>query len=388
MKNTQSIINILESHLAGNDETYHRLTAIELFAGAGGLALGFEQAGFKHLMLNEIDNRCSETLRLNRPDWPLLQQDIRTLDFTPFYHQADVVAGGFPCQSFSAIGKRAGFDDERGALFFEFARAIREIQPKIFIAENVKGLLHHKNGETLKIMLDKLTEAGYNVMPPRLLKAVNYRVPQLRERVFIVGVRSDLDAPFIFPSSDNTIHTLHDALKAGKLYPVDVPNSQGIMYSEKKREILSHVPEGGNWKNLPLAVQKTYMGKFYAKGSNTQVARRLAWNKPAYTLLTKPDSKLTERCHPTEIRPLTVREYARIQTFPDNWQFAGALSAQYKQIGNAVPINLALALALAIKGCLTRILNKESLKNENNRLFLAVGGSKNPQNPLKRETKQ
>jgi DNA (cytosine-5)-methyltransferase 1 len=124
--------------------------------------------------------------------------------------------------------------------------------------------------------------------------------------------------------------------------------------------MLKQVPEGGNWQDLPIDTQKEYLGKFYGQGSNTQVARRLSWDKPCYTLLTKPDAKLTERCHPTETRPLTVREYARIQTFPDDWQFTGAISAQYRQIGNAVPINLAAAIAGSAREFLEQLMNLQS----------------------------
>lgn len=324
-------------------------TVLELFAGGGGMALGFEQAGFQHVLLNEVNKRCCETLKLNRPNWPVEQADISTLDFKHYRGKVDVVAGGFPCQAFSVAGKRGGFDDQRGALFFEYARAVREIQPKLFVAENVKGLLFHDKGKTLEVIIKTLSESGYRVLAPQLMKAVCYRVPQIRERVFIVGIRNDLNLNFDFPVPNEKIYTVHDAFKAGELYDADVPASMGVRYSEKKHQILVQVPEGGNWKNLPVEVQKEYLGKFYGNGSNTQVARRLAWDKPSYTLLTKPDSKLTERCHPKETRPLTIREYARIQTFPDDWDFFGSNSAQYSQIGNAVPVNLAEAMAESAK---------------------------------------
>lgn len=323
-------------------------TVIELFAGCGGMALGFERAGFKHLLLNEIDKRCCETLRSNRPDWSVLRQDIRTVNFSPFNKKADVVAGGFPCQTFSLAGKRAGFKDERGTLFFEFARAIREIQPKIFVAENVKGLLYHDKGATIKVIIETLTNAGYRVLQPQILNGVRYRVPQLRERLFLVGIMNDITVNFEFPKADNTLYTLQDALKAGSLYPVDVPNSLGIHYTDKKKKILSQVPSGGNWKDLSLEVLKDYLGDWHKHVHGSQIARRLSWDKPCYTLVTTPNSRLIDRCHPEETRPLTVREYARIQTFPDDWKFAGGVTTQYRQIANAVPVNLAKTMAEAI----------------------------------------
>ena len=330
-------------------------TVIELFAGGGGMALGFEKAGFQHVLLNEINKRCCETLRFNRPSWPVEEADITTLDFKSYSGKVDVVAGGFPCQAFSVAGKRGGFDDKRGALFFEYARAIREVQPKMFIAENVKGLLYHDKGKTLEIVIKTLSDAGYRVLIPQLMKAIHYQVPQKRERLIIVGIRRDIDLDFYFPKPSDVIYTVRDAFKAGGLFDEDVPESVFSEYSECKKLILEQIPEGGNWRNLPPALQKEYLGKFYGQGSNAQVARRLSWDQPCYTLLTKPDSKLTERCHPAETRPLTVREYARIQTFPDNWHFSGAISAKYRQIGNAVPVNLAAAIAKSVNTFLKKM---------------------------------
>lgn len=336
--------NIIETNLIKP-----KPTVIELFAGAGGLALGFEQAGFHHVLLNENDKHCCAALKINRPScWPVLDVDITAIDFTSYKHKSDVVTGGFPCQAFSIAGKKRGFADKRGALFFEFARAVVEIQPKLFIAENVKGLLFHEKGKTLKLMLQILANAGYKLLQPQVLKAIHYQVPQKRERLFIVGIREDIVTSFYFPLPDTTVYTLSDALKAGRLYHCDVPASKGEKYSVSKAMILSQVPAGGCWRDLPVEIQKAYLGKFYGKGSNSQVARRLSWQVPCYTLLTAPQSKLTERCHPDETRPLTIREYARIQTFPDEWQFMGSLTSQYRQIGNAVPVNLATTVATAI----------------------------------------
>ncbi len=179
-------------------------TVVEVFAGAGGLALGFEAAGFQHVLLNEVDKKCCETLKLNRPDWPISQVDIATVDFTVYRNQIDVVAGDFPCQAFSVAGKKKGFADKRGALFFEYARAVQEIQPKLFIAENVKGLLFHENGKTLDTVVRTLAEGGYRVQL-QVLKAVHYQVPQKRERIFIVAVRKDIEINFYFPVFDETI---------------------------------------------------------------------------------------------------------------------------------------------------------------------------------------
>ena len=329
---------------------------LELFAGAGGLAIGMEQAGFESVLLNEIDAAACKTLRKNRPNWNVVEGDIAKLDFTLYRDQIDILSGGFPCQAFSYAGKKLGFEDTRGTLFFEFARAVKETNPKVFVAENVRGLLAHDEGRTLAAITDIIGELGYELVPLRVLKAVFYKVPQKRERLFLIGIRKDLanKVEFRWPSPYHRILTLQDALKAGELYENDVPQSAGQQYPQRKAEIMAQVPAGGYWKDLPDALQREYMQKsYFLGGGKTGMARRLAWDEPSLTLTCAPAQKQTERCHPEETRPLTVREYARIQNFPDDWQFEGSLAAQYKQIGNAVPVNLAYAVGRA----LVRLLN-------------------------------
>lgn len=324
---------------------------VELFAGAGGLAIGMEKAGFETVLLNELDKHACQTLRNNRPQWNVIQGDISQIDFKPYYGQIDIVTGGFPCQAFSYAGHKRGFEDARGTLFFEFARAIKEIQPKVFLAENVRGLLNHDNGRTLETIKGIIDELGYFLVEPRVLKAIFYQVPQKRERLFLVAIRKDFAKKVIFkwPSPYQRIMTVKDALKKGALYNCDVPKSQGMKYPKRKIEILSQVPEGGYWRDLPDELQREYMMKsYFLGGGKTGIARRLAWNEPSLTLTCSPAQKQTERCHPEETRPLTVREYARIQTFPDDWLFSGPMGAQYKQIGNAVPINLAYAVGRSL----------------------------------------
>jgi DNA (cytosine-5)-methyltransferase 1 len=339
-----------------------RFTSLELFAGAGGLAIGLEQAGFSPVALNEIDKDACKTLRRNRPHWNVIEGDVCSIDFTPF-KGIDFLSGGFPCQAFSYAGKQRGFEDTRGTMFFEFARAIKETQPKVFMGENVRGLLEHDNGETLKTIKQVLTDLGYTLVPPKVLKAIFYKVPQKRERLVFIGVRNDLASSLSFqwPSPYSHIMVLRDALKAGDLYPVDVPQSDGQKYPKRKSEILSAVPQGGYWRDLPDDLQREYMqGSYFLGGGKTGMARRLSWDSPSLTLTCAPAQKQTERCHPEETRPLTVREYARIQTFPDDWQFAGSTSSQYKQIGNAVPVNLALAVGRSLIRLLNQIVELES----------------------------
>jgi DNA (cytosine-5)-methyltransferase 1 len=322
---------------------------LELFAGAGGLAVGLEKAGIKCVALNEIDKWACQTLKQNRPNWNVLEGDIKSFDFTKYNNKIDIVTGGFPCQAFSYAGKKLGFKDARGTLFYEFARVVKEVNPLICIGENVKGLLSHEKGKTIEGMISILDEIGYNVVPIKVLKAINYKVPQKRERVILVGVRKDIDVKYEYPKPHNKIYNLVDALKKGELYNCNVPKSEGSKYPEHKKVVLDLVPQKGYWKNLPIDIQKKYMGKsFYLGGGKTGIARRIGWDEPSLTLTCSPAQKQTERCHPEETRPFTVREYARIQTFPDDWKFMGSVSQRYKQIGNAVPCNLAQEIGYSI----------------------------------------
>jgi DNA (cytosine-5)-methyltransferase 1 len=317
-----------------------QIKVVDLFSGAGGMALGFEHEGFNTVLLNDIDKNSINTLKLNRPHWNAQLADIKTIDFTSYFG-VDIVCGGFPCQPFSYAGNKLGLEDARGTVFFEFARAIKEIQPKVFIGENVTGLLTHDKGKTLTTILTILTNLGYNVKH-EILNAYDFNTPQNRKRIIITGIRNDINTNIIYIPTNSKL-TIKDALG-------NVPVSKGINYSKNKHSILSLIPMGGNWKNLPLELQKSYLGSsFNQGGGKTGIAKRLDWNKPSPTLTCSPSQKQTERCHPIETRPLTVREYARIQTFPDTWEFTGSVINQYKQIGNAVPVELAKCIAKAVK---------------------------------------
>lgn len=335
-----------------NEKPNRKYTSIELFAGAGGMALGLEKAGFHHILLNEIDKHSCNTLRKNRKKWEVVEGDVSLIDFTKYKGKADIVTGGFPCQAFSSAGKKLGFNDTRGTLFFEFARCIDEVKPKVFIGENVRGLFHHDKGRTLEVIKNSVVELGYTLIEPQVLKAMYYMVPQKRERLFLIGVRNDLVEyinNYKFPSPYKKVLTLQDAFNKGVLYQNKVPNSVGDVYPTRKKEILDMVPQGGYWKDLTDELQREYMaGSYFLGGGKTGLARRLSMKSPSLTLVCAPAMKQTERCHPLETRPLTIRESARIQTFPDEWEFTGAKSQQYKQIGNAVPVNLAWAIGNSI----------------------------------------
>ncbi|MEM9954530.1 MAG: DNA cytosine methyltransferase, partial [Chloroflexota bacterium] len=210
---------------------------------------------------------------------------------------------------------------------------------------------------TVEDLLEKVKSLKTNRY---VLKAQIHDVPQKLERLIIIGVRNDLDYPIYFPKENDYILSLREAL-------TDVPISDGASYPQRKKEILAHVPAGGYWRDLPENLAKEYMKKsYFLGGGKTGMARRLAWEEPSLTLTCSPAQKQTERCHPSETRPLTVREYARIQTFPDEWEFTGSTANQYKQIGNAVPVNLAYHIGRCLIAMLDGTEREDSEMIQNN----------------------
>ncbi|KAF6603363.1 MULTISPECIES: DNA (cytosine-5-)-methyltransferase [unclassified Bacillus (in: Bacteria)] len=334
-------------------------SVVELFAGAGGLALGLEQAGFKSRGLVEFDKYACQTLRKNRPHWNVIEKDIIDVAEEGIKNyvnvpigELDLLSGGYPCQAFSYAGKKMGLSDARGTMFYYYAQVLKQLLPKMFLAENVRGLVNHDNGRTLALMLKVFSDIGYTVKW-KVLRALDYDVAQKRERIVLVGIRNDLiekyETDYFFPQPYGYELTLNDVLK-------NVPESEGAKYPESKKRVLDLVPPGGYWRDLPDEIAKDYMGKsYYSGGGRTGMARRLSWDEPSLTLTCSPAQKQTERCHPDETRPFTVREYARIQSFPDSWNFDCSTNNAYKQIGNAVPVNMAKAIGLSIISTLNQI---------------------------------
>ena len=339
------------------DDTPRQFTTIELFAGAGGLALGIEQAGFDTLGLVEIDKDAADTLKQNRPSWRVLNEDIAKiscLDLPEFFGlqkgELDLLSGGAPCQSFSYAGKRLGLEDARGTLFYHYAKFLEQLQPKMFLFENVRGLLSHDHGRTYQTITDIFKSTGYTI-DKRVLNAWNFGVAQKRERLITIGIRNDLVGKihFGFPEPHAYKPVLRDIL-------LDCPESIGAPYSDYKRKIFEMVPPGGYWRDIPEEVAKPYMKScWYMGGGRTGILRRLSLDEPSLTVLTSPSQKQTDRCHPLEPRPFTIRENARCQSFPDDWEFCGGIGAQYKQVGNAVPVNLAYDIGIKIKEALEEL---------------------------------
>lgn len=335
-------------------------TTIELFAGAGGLALGVEQAGFEAIGLIEFDKDAADTLKKNRPTWNVINDDIANiscLDLEKYFGikkgELDLLSGGAPCQAFSYAGKRLGLEDARGTLFYHYALFLEKLQPKMFLFENVKGLKSHDRGRTYKTMIDIFEKAGY-VIEYQVLNAWDHGAPQKRERLITIGLRKDLVCctSIAFPKKREYKPVLRDIL-------LDCPKGPGVEYGETKRKIFKLVPPGGYWRDIDPKIAKEYMKSCWdMEGGRTGILRRLSLDEPSLTVLTSPSQKQTERCHPLETRPFTVRENARCQTFPDSWEFCGRVTSQYKQVGNAVPVSLSYDIAKEIYHSLEKLKNR------------------------------
>ena len=317
-------------------------TFIEVCSGGGGLSAGLIKAGFTPILLNDNNVDCCKTLKHNHPNANVVCESMDKIDYSQFINKVDLLTGGVPCQSFSQAGLRKGLDDPRGNLMIKFIEILNLVKPKLFMIENVKGLLTHDEGKTIKKIIDALNKNKLYTISYKCLDASKYDVPQKRERVFIVGVLNNITHPFNFPKESLTKKVLKDVL-------YNVPKSNGAKYNEDKIKLFKMIPQGGCWINLPEHLQKEYLGNSYNSGGGKRgILYRLSMEKPSLTLLCTPSQKQTERCHPLEERPLTMREYARVQTFDDSYEFIGSLNSQYKQIGNAVPVELAKHMGEAL----------------------------------------
>ena len=327
---------VLASAISGHPtEQENKPTFIEVCAGGGGLSNGLMKAGFVPLFLNDNNKDCCATLKKNHNGAKVICESMDSLKLEEYVGKVDLLTGGVPCQSFSQAGLRKGLKDPRGELMLKFADMIVILKPKIFMIENVKGLITHNEGKTITEIINLLNKEDLYNIQYKVLNAFEYNVPQKRERVFIIGVLKTENLVFNYPEKNKKSIFLKDVLQ-------NVPPSPCAKYNAEKIALFKQIPQGGCWVNLPEEQQKAYLGKSYLSGGGKRgILHRLSMEKPSLTLLCTPSQKQTERCHPLEERPLSVREYARIQTFDDNYQFVGSMASQYKQIGNAVPVELA-----------------------------------------------
>lgn len=337
-------------------------SSIELFAGAGGLALGLEQAGFRHLGLVEFNKSAAATLKHNRPQWKVMCEDVATVaerniedEFGVKKGELDLLSGGAPCQSFSYAGKRLGLNDVRGTMFYYYAVFLRKLQPKFFLFENVRGLLTHDKGRTFQTILDIFQQEGY-VTQHEVLNAWSYGVPQKRERLITIGIRKDLAerTEFKYPTPHKYKPVIAD-IRLDK----NPDETECARYSKNKAEVFALVPPGGYWRDIDPVIAKAYMKTCWdMEGGRTGILRRISLDEPSLAVLTNPGMKQTDRCHPLEVRPFSYRENARIQTFPEDWYFCGTLAEKYKQVGNAVPVNLAKEIGIQLKLSLDSICGR------------------------------
>jgi len=376
-------------------------TVISLFTGAMGLDLGFEMEGFTIRVTLDNNKDAIGTIKENRPDVPIIGKDIFKVKTSEILDkarlrvgEATVVTGGPPCQPFSTAGRRLSVEEKKGQLVFQFLRVVRETQPRFFLFENVSGLLSAARKhvsfyarikkkeeelapkERLGSAFDRVLEefekvrtldGNYYAVNWAILNAADFGTPQKRKRLIILGSRNGKK-----PKFPTTTHASPKSLEVvtGMKKPwvtlketigdLDDPNPEGVPFPSWGK-YMKYIPEGGYWRNLPEELKKEAMkGAYYSQGGRTGFFRRLSWSKPSPTLVTSPVFKGTCLAHPKENRPLSVREYARIQGFPDDWEFIDPISTKYRLIGEAVPIALARALARQI----LKELEKETVKIE------------------------
>jgi len=357
--------------------------ALSFFSGAMGLDLGIEKSGFDVRLACEVDKFCRQTIALNKPDIALLTDindysahDVRVAAGLKLDDEIDLIVGGPPCQAFSTAGKRKGLNDERGNVFLKYIELALELNPKYFVIENVRGLLscpmehrpHELRGEglpdlgedelkggALNFILNRLEQSGYSYSF-NLYNSANFGTPQVRERVIIVCSRDQKKPPFLTPTHSQNGEFGLPKWNAVKSIISNIKEHNHLNFPEKRLKYYRMLSSGENWKNLPIEIQKEAMGKsFYSGGGKTGFLRRLAWDKPSPTLVTHPAMPATDLAHPVEDRPLSVEEYKRIQEFPDAWELAGPIIQQYKQVGNAVPINMGYAVGRHILNLLNDV---------------------------------
>jgi DNA (cytosine-5)-methyltransferase 1 len=343
--------------------------AVSIFSGIGALDLGLEQAGFCVRVQAEKNRWARQTLAANRKRFRsrYLTQfgDVCTLAPEGIVEAAQpskksgiaLLAGGPPCQSYSSAGTRRGWNDERGNLILEYLRLLKGIKPRGFIFENVVGFTDATrmvNGQTEPLFLwflRQAIDAGYAVSWG-ILDAADFGAPQYRERFIVLGSLSAYAPAFPTPTHGPRGVEPHRTL-GGALAGLegDSPYDMGgIEFSDSKRAIMQLVPAGGNWRDLPPGMMTLAMGGLAAEqGGKTGYWRRLAWDKPSPTVMNRPDHRGTCFCHPDKVRPLTVREFARLQCLPDAWRVEGPTLPRYRQVGDAVPVPLGLALGRAMR---------------------------------------
>jgi DNA (cytosine-5)-methyltransferase 1 len=370
-------------------ETCHaKPIALSFFSGAMGLDQGIEKADFDIRLVCEFDKYCRQTIALNKPELPVIE-DVNDYSGAEVLAAAklgagaevDLIVGGPPCQAFSTAGKRAGFNDQRGNAFLSYLNIAFEIRPKYLVIENVRGLLscpmqhrpHEMRGRdypdltmdelpggALNFVLSLIRRNGYEYSF-NLYNSANFGTPQVRERVVIICAREGKKPPYLVPTHSENGEGGLPPWRTFREATAGVTGHHHLEFPEKRRVFYRLLKEGQNWRSLPIELQKQALGNAYnSGGGKTGFLRRLAWDKPSPTLVTHPAMPATDLAHPEEDRPLSIEEYKRLQEFPDDWQLAGPLLQQYKQVGNAVPASLGFAIGRLVR----RLLDREVIPTE------------------------
>ena len=333
-----------------------KYTYIDLFAGAGGMSLGFDNAGFKNLLAVEFNKDFAETYKKNFPRHNLIVDDIKNVTEKQIYdiiksEKVDVIIGGPPCQGFSIAGNigRNFIDDDRNRLFKEFVRFVKIIKPRMFVLENVAAMERHNKGKTIKEIVSSFKEIGYDIKY-KVLNAVNYGVPQERRRIFIVGTLGEIN--FQYPHEINKIVTVKEAIddlpKLENGEASEIPNHTAMKHSTQMLEKMSYVSDGGNRNDIPE--------KLRPKSGDSRKYIRYNSKKPSFCVT----GDMRKIFHYSQNRALTCRELARLQTFPDSFVFLGNAGKVQQQIGNAVPVLLANKIALQVK----EVLDNEQVSKD------------------------
>ena len=344
---------------------------LSLFSGCGGLDLGFHKAGYETVWANDFSHWACESFRKNIGN-VIVEGDIEQIDPNdPSIPECDIILGGFPCQDFSMIWKQPGLEGERGNLYKSFLRFVNAKKPKVFVAENVKGLLTANKKKAIQQIITDFENCGYYVQA-KLYNFAEFGVPQFRERVLIVGVRLDTGFDFHHPEpthGENTDHGLLPYVTAGQAIsdiPENASNHEQLKISEKTKKRLELIPEGGNYSDIPRD------HPLYVKSMLSLVYRRMHRDKPSTTIIAAGGGG-TWGYHFPEPRAFTNRERARLQSFPDNFEFIGSTTEVRRQIGNAVPPQGVVELAKAILPIFSDSYQKvdlhEKLEAEKNAVF-------------------
>lgn len=387
-----------------------RYKVVSLFSGGMGLDLGLEKTGrFEIVACVEREPVFCETIRANAARGLIsgnpivIEADICQLTAKAFLARTgikpgeiDLVVGGPPCQTFSTAGKRQTVEDPRGTLLWQYLRFIEELRPKFFLMENVRGLLsaalkhrpiaerpekggaalapEEMPGSVVRLFADDIqaVKGGPYHMDCFEVNAVNYGAPQLRERALFIGNRYNSEVDFPAPThgvtrADASADLFGDAVPLKPWRTLgdaigDLPGPCGdvLDFSPRKKRYLSMIPSGSNWRSLPEDIQRESMGRAWlAKGGRSGWWRRVSFDLPCPTLVTMPNHASTSLCHPTELRALSLREYARIQEFPDAWEFSGTVAQRYQQVGNAVPVRLGEVAGDVIASALDRLAKRK-----------------------------